>query len=148
MVDTGGTETILLVEDEVAVRQLMERTLARLGYCVLAAGSGSEAVRVAESSDRHMICPDRCRHARDERARARATDRCAAPGHPRAVLFRVFPMASGSKAAFSPNVAFLPKPFTPKVLARKVRECLASRVSGPAVFPRERAIIPTHNGKH
>lgn len=147
MVDTGGTETILLVEDEVGVRQLVERTLARRGYSVIAAESPSEAVRVVESSDRHIdlllsdvVMPEMSGPELAQRIVALRPDIRVlyVSGFPNRVRFE----------SVSPNVAFLPKPFTPKVLARKVRECLASRVSGPAVFPREREIIPTHNGKH
>lgn len=49
---SGGDETILLVEDEEAVRKLVERVLARLGYTVLVAGSGPEALQVARNADR------------------------------------------------------------------------------------------------
>jgi signal transduction histidine kinase/CheY-like chemotaxis protein len=46
-----GVETILLVEDEEAVRKLAKTMLDRLGYQVLVADSGAEAVRIWE--DRH-----------------------------------------------------------------------------------------------
>ncbi|MGH9720970.1 MAG: response regulator, partial [Bryobacteraceae bacterium] len=43
----GGSELILLVEDEPEVRQLMLQILEQQGYRVLAAGSAAEAVRVS-----------------------------------------------------------------------------------------------------
>jgi len=44
----AGTETILLVEDELGVRQLVCEMLQRLGYRILPAGSGTEAIRLFE----------------------------------------------------------------------------------------------------
>lgn len=42
-----GTETLLVAEDEAGVRDFISRTLTRLGYTVLAADCGAEAVRLA-----------------------------------------------------------------------------------------------------
>ena len=50
-----GRETILLVEDESAVRQLALEVLTRYGYRVVPAGSGEEALRLVES---HQVRPD------------------------------------------------------------------------------------------
>ena len=47
----GAGETVLLVEDEVPVLQLIGEQLGRLGYVVLSAGSLGEAVRAAEAHD-------------------------------------------------------------------------------------------------
>ncbi|MCB2183549.1 MAG: response regulator [Desulfobulbaceae bacterium] len=41
-----GTETILLVEDDASVRDLAESILSKLGYTVLKAGTGSEALQI------------------------------------------------------------------------------------------------------
>ncbi len=51
----GGTETILLVEDDDVVRQGMIRTFEELGYCVLAARSEEDALGLLESEDRPQL---------------------------------------------------------------------------------------------
>ncbi len=48
----GGDETILLVEDEVAVLRVTARMLAHLGYRVLQATHGAEALEIARAEDR------------------------------------------------------------------------------------------------
>jgi PAS domain S-box-containing protein len=49
--DSAGMETVLVVDDDPAVRQLVERILKRAGYTVLVAASGAEARSV------HAKCP-------------------------------------------------------------------------------------------
>jgi CheY-like chemotaxis protein len=44
-------ETVLVVEDEAAVRRAVQRNLERLGYRVIAAQDGEDALRIAESLD-------------------------------------------------------------------------------------------------
>ena len=50
LIPHGGTETILLVDDEESVRSLAQTTLTRTGYTVLTAGNGEEALGVYNES--------------------------------------------------------------------------------------------------
>jgi two-component system, cell cycle sensor histidine kinase and response regulator CckA len=48
----GGTETVLIVDDEIALRQLLETSLSRKGYTVTTAGDGLEAIDILGRMDR------------------------------------------------------------------------------------------------
>jgi DNA-binding NtrC family response regulator len=56
----GGRETILLVEDEDAVRRLAERVLSNAGYRVLAVGGAADALATMDSHDGpvHLLLTD------------------------------------------------------------------------------------------
>ena len=58
--ERGGTETILLVEDEPALRTTMRAALSRLGYRVLEASSGDEALEVwrQHRDEIHLLLTD------------------------------------------------------------------------------------------
>jgi PAS domain S-box-containing protein len=119
-----GTETILLVEDEAEVRRLVERLLRMHGYAVLAAASPAEAIASAKGAGRiDLLVTDVIMPGMNGREMARLL----AAERPR---MRVLYMSGYTDAAIAqqgilpPGQAFLSKPFTPDLLARKVREVL------------------------
>ncbi len=123
-----GTETILLVEDNEAVRQGTMRVLRHFGYTVLEAGSGAEAVDVARKHAgviQLLLCdvvmpgiPGR------EAARQLTLMR---PGVRTLFLSGYTRGAITDRDALAPDMAFLQKPFTAEALAEKVREVLDAR---------------------
>ncbi len=124
----GGRETILLVEDEEAVRRLVRATLEKHGYQVLVAPSGAQAlIRSKEHVGKidllitDMVMPEM--NGRDVSRRIRRLRKDIAvlymSGYTDLSLQHTGKLASGMQ--------FLQKPFTPTVLARKVREMLDAR---------------------
>ena len=121
----SGSETVLLVEDEDAVRLLTANVLRTLGYHVLEATDGDEAVRIAQSSTKPidlMITDVVMPHlgGREAVERIRAT---------RPSLRVLFVSGYTDDAIVRHGVSqaempFLHKPFTPPALAKKVREVL------------------------
>ena len=115
-----GTETVLLVEDEQDVRWLARVALAANGYTVLEAGSGEEALAVAaaHAGRIHLLVTDVVMPRLGGRGLA---DRLTADRPDTRVLYL---SGYSGEAAVRSGVAFLQKPFTPAVLARKVRQVL------------------------
>jgi PAS domain S-box-containing protein len=133
----GGMETVLLVEEERAVRALMAQMLRRRGYYVLEAGGAEEALALAGRHDGaiHLLATDLVMPGLSGRELAR---RLSGERQGLRVLFvsgysdeRAVPRESGGAPG-----AYLQKPFTPVIFARKVRELLDAppppAASGPA----------------
>jgi len=121
----GGSETILLAEDNESVRGLTEQMLASFGYKVLIACDGEEALDIfrRQQNEIAMVVLDVVmpkmvgKQAYDEMAKI-------SPGLK--VLFLSGYSANAIHESFVllPGIAFLQKPFAPDALARKVREAL------------------------
>jgi PAS domain S-box-containing protein len=121
----GGTETVLLAEDDESVRMLAERTLSGFGYSVLDARNGGEAMEVFS---RHK-----------ETISLALLDVVMPLGGGKEIFEIMHKAKPDLKAIFMSGytadavhesfvliagVPFLPKPFGPDALARKVREVL------------------------
>ncbi|MDQ8155221.1 MAG: PAS domain S-box protein [Gemmatimonadota bacterium] len=124
--DLRGGETILLVEDEPAVRRLVSKALEGQGYRVLAAGGADEAVRLAAAheGDIHLLVSDVVMPGMNGRDLAQELQKSRPALTP---LFMSGHTADviATRGLLAPDVAFLAKPFTPVALAAKVREVLA-----------------------
>jgi len=124
-------ETILLVEDETAVRDFARTALVDAGFRVLAAASGADAVEAAGRmrGGLDLLLTDVVMPGMNGRETAEAI-RALHPGA--AVLF----MSGYTDAILSHQglveggVDLLSKPFSPAVLARRVRQALDLRAPG------------------
>jgi len=120
-----ATETVLLVEDESGVREVVSTFLLGAGYVVHEAASGAEAERLCRQighidlllSD--VVIPDANGPELAERLRA------LVPGL-RTLLISGYPADALSQAGIDATARYLPKPFTRAVLLRHVRDALNS----------------------
>ncbi len=133
----GGTETILVAEDEQAVLRLTERVLISLGYQVLATSGPAEALEALarHPGPIHLLFTDVVMPAMDGPALA---ERVRAERPQVAVLYMSgYPGdVVAAHGRFGPGTPFIQKPFTPSALARKVRETLdAGAAEGGRVAP-------------
>ncbi len=129
--DVTGQDTILLVEDEEAVRSFAARALRMRGYEVLEAAGGEEALEIVREHKAkiHLLVTDVVMPNMDGPTLVRAMKRISPET---AVIF----MSGYAEEAFRRNdekaedLHFLPKPFGLKQLAAKVKEVLSGAPAG------------------
>jgi len=120
-----GTETILVVDDDPGIRRLVVATLRPLGYIVLEAGSGEEALQVAadETGPIDLLLTDVIMPGISGRLLAERLT----PSRPE---MRVVYMsgytgnAIADKGILLPGIHFINKPLVPTALARRLRAIL------------------------
>lgn len=124
-VDVGGSESILLVEDEPLVREFALKALRRGGYHVIEARDGNEAVRVARELRGtidllltdvvmpHMSGPEVAEKLIEMR-----------PGLRVLMMSGYAEKAIGERGMLDGGADFIEKPLSPKALLRKVRAVL------------------------
>jgi len=121
----GGSETVLLVEDEVKLRSLARRILESEGYRVLEAPTSMEALLIASrhTGPIHMLLTDVVMPVMSGRELAETLAK-------RRAEMKILYMSGYTDdtivrhGVLKSEVAFLQKPFAPEALARKVREVL------------------------
>ena len=120
-----GSETVLLAEDEPALRRLSRRVLAQFGYTVLEAPDGEEALRLAEAyhGPIHLVLTDVVM----PRLNGRDLAERVLVRHPEAKILFMSGYTDDAvvqHGVLSQEVTLLRKPFTPYALAARVREVL------------------------
>jgi DNA-binding response OmpR family regulator len=126
--EAGGCETVLLVEDEESVRELVRLTLASRGYKVLEAENGECGLRIAETCKDpiDILITDVVMPGIGGRELAKKLLGLR-PGISVLYLSGYTEDTVITHGALAPGTAFLQKPFTLQSLAEKVREVLRSR---------------------
>jgi two-component system cell cycle sensor histidine kinase/response regulator CckA len=120
-----GTETILLVEDEPAVRELTRMVLAAQGYSVVEALNSEDAERLSEThgTQIHLLLTDVVMPGLSGRELARRIT----ARHPKMKVLYMSGYTQNVIAGggtLETGIAFLQKPFAPATLVEKVRDVL------------------------
>ena len=127
----GGTETILLVEDDVHLRTVAQRLFEKVGYRVLAAADGAEGLATyrAHARELDLVITDLVMPKASGQALYEAIRAEQGSAKPVKVLFTSgYPAPDFRESlAGDPNVAFVTKPWTASELLRQIRSLLANR---------------------
>jgi two-component system cell cycle sensor histidine kinase/response regulator CckA len=123
----GGSETILVAEDEPAVRNLARRVLESNGYAVILAAGGEEALAMSRGFEGriHLLLTDVIMPGMSG---PQLAERLSAERSDSKVLFMsgYTDTAIIHHGVLEPGIWYLQKPFSPGGLAEKVREVLDS----------------------
>ena len=123
-----GTETILVIEDEPGVRAIVRRVLAGVGYTVIEAGSGREAIELATEFEGaiHGVVSDIVMPGMTGVQTVQAI-RAIRPVARALYMSGYTERITSQQQQFEAGDSYIQKPFTPDSLARKVRDMLDAR---------------------
>jgi CheY-like chemotaxis protein len=125
-----GSETILVLEDETALRSLIRQVLAGRGYTVLDTGDPTEAVRICEQRGTtiHLLVTD---VIMPKMSGPQVVERVIKLCPEMRILYisgytarALAQLGEGPAGPGQPGISFFAKPFAPEALADKVREVL------------------------
>jgi CheY-like chemotaxis protein len=126
-----GSETILLAEDTDALREIAREYLGNLGYTVIEADSGEQALQRAHEfgGEIHLLLTDVVMSGMSGRELA---DQIVQKYPGIKILFTsgYTDDSIARQGIFDLTVAFIQKPYRPKALARKIREILSPPARG------------------
>ncbi len=124
----GSGETVLVVEDEMAILKLAERILSRYNYKVLLAKSPSEALEVAQahSGEISLLLTDVVMPEMNGRELANQL-KILCPGIKCLFMSGYTANVIAHRGVFEEGVQFIQKPFSTKGLAAKVRKALEKK---------------------
>jgi PAS domain S-box-containing protein len=129
-----GTETLLLVEDDPGVRHLAHDILEAQGYCVLRANNGQDALHMAREHKGppiRLVVTDVIMPLMGGKVMAEWL-KTANPNLKVLFTSGYTDEAITRHGVLERGVEFLPKPYTPATLARKVREMLDEPETAPS----------------
>jgi CheY-like chemotaxis protein len=126
-----GTETILVVDDRAAVRDLVRETLEPCGYRIIEAEDGQDGLEVFElcAKEINLVITDLIM----PRLGGAELGRLIKKQHPETKVIYMSGY-SGESAVLETPFALLEKPFTPEALARRVREELGSKCAQKSIL--------------
>ncbi len=146
--DARGSETVLVVEDEEALRKVVRRTLLAAGYTVLTAADGEAAREVfrRHAGGVQLLLTDVVMPRLGGWALAR--EQLARQPGLRVIYMSGHADAASGRRGDEPPSRFLAKPFTAPELARRVREVLdeGARATAPSGPPPPEAEAPPPPG--
>lgn len=119
----GGSETILLVEDEAAVRLMTAEMLRSFGYQVVTAVNGSDALQIYERHSIDLLVTDLVMPQMGGKQLV-AVIRARNPKLPVLLMSGYTSEAIVQQGRLPANAAFIAKPFAAEIFAGKVREIL------------------------
>jgi two-component system cell cycle sensor histidine kinase/response regulator CckA len=121
----GGTETILVVEDNEGVRQMVQEMLASLGYTVILANDGEHGLAAFQAAQERisLVLMD---FVMSRMGGVEAYDRMSKikPGIPVIFMSGYSPKGAVLESSLPSAAVMLQKPFSPKTMARRVRSLL------------------------
>ena len=122
LAEMRGTETILIAEDHESIREMARQSLLNLGYRVLSACDGEEALRLCEKESPALAILD---VVMPKLGGAAVASKLTASFAGLPILFTSgYLQGSENLAPATANARYLQKPYSPTILGRMVREIL------------------------